>query len=205
MLKTAPKSNPGWHGTFPKRCFFCVSDRRADFSLPPVRKKEDHARSRGMVFLFHNQILFKGGPQIETEKQTADTCPGRQKAQSQVLPCEGRLLCIPKFYDVPDGHAAGLCLGCMDEDHGDHEGRLQPDCAHLHRGYYCHRFSSPADDELLPLRPHGGRKPRMAEAHLHHLGDLKRPGVHHGLHHPVLCGWQVERLMPERSDHLWVF
>ena len=145
-------------------------------------------------FFFHNQILFKGGPQIETEKQTADTCPGRQKAQSQVLPCEGRLLCIPEFYDVPDGHAAGLCLGCMDEGHGDHEGRLQPDRAHLHRGRHRHRFGGPFDDELLPLRPHGGREPRMAEAHLHHLGDLKRPGVHHGLHHPVLCGWQVEWL-----------
>ena len=145
-------------------------------------------------FFFHNQILFKGGPQIETEKQTADACPGRQKAQSQVLPCEGRLLCIPKFYDVPDGHAAGLCLGCMDEGHGDHEGRLQPDRAHLHRGRHRHRFGGPFDDELLPLRPHGGREPRMAEAHLHHLGDLKRPGVHHGLHHPVLCGWQVEWL-----------
>ena len=22
MLKTAPKSNPGWHGIFPERCFF---------------------------------------------------------------------------------------------------------------------------------------------------------------------------------------
>ena len=27
MLKTAPKSNPGWHGTFPERCFFCASYR----------------------------------------------------------------------------------------------------------------------------------------------------------------------------------
>jgi len=147
-----------------------------------------------MVFSFHNQILFKGGPQIETEKQTADPCLGRKENRAQVLPCESGLLCIPVVHDVPDVHPAGLCGGCMDKSHGDHEGRLQPDRAHLHRGCYRHRFGGPADDELLPLRPHGGREPRMAETYLHHLGDLKRPGIHHGLHHPVLCGRQMERL-----------
>ena len=154
MLKTAPKSNPGWHGTFPERCFFCASDRRAGFSPPPARKKEDHARSCGMVFSFHNQILIKGGPKIETEKQTADPCPGRK--ETQVLPCESGLLCIPGVHDVPDVHPADLCGGCMDKSHGDHERRLQPDRAHLHSGRYRHRFGGPADDELLPLRPHGG-------------------------------------------------
>ena len=110
---------------FQRGAFFCASDRRAGFSPPPsARKKEDHARSCGMVFSFHNQILIKGGPQIETEKQTADPCPGRKETPPQVLPCEGSLLCLPEFYDVPDDHTAGLCHGCMDESHGDHEGRL---------------------------------------------------------------------------------
>ena len=31
--------------------------------------------------------------------------------------------------------------------------------------------SGPAADELLPQRPHRGRKPRMAQAYHHHLGD----------------------------------
>ena len=30
-------------------------------------------------FSFYNQILIKGGSQIETEKQTADPCPGRKE------------------------------------------------------------------------------------------------------------------------------
>lgn len=41
----------------------------------------------------------------------------------------------------------------------------------------------------------------------HHLGNLKQPGVYHGLHHSVLCRRQVERLTGisyGRSDYLWV-
>lgn len=36
-----------------------------------------------MVFLSH-QILFKGDPQIKTEKQTADACPSREETPPQI-------------------------------------------------------------------------------------------------------------------------
>ena len=193
MLKTVSRSNPGWHGTFQRGAFFAPFTAIRIFPpLQPGGKKV--MPICGMAFSFHHQILFKGGPQIETEKQTADACPGRKEAKTQVFPCKGSLLCLPQFHDVPDVYPAGLCCGCMDKSHGNHEGRLQPDCSHLHRGSDCHRFGGPADDELLPLRTHGGREPGMAETYLHHLGNLKQPGVYHGLHHSVLCRRQVERL-----------
>lgn len=155
MLKTVSKAIRAGTAPFQRGAFFAPLTADPAFPDCLLGRKKTMPVPVAWFFL-SNQILFKGGPQIETEKQTADPCPGRQKAQSQVLPCEGRLLCIPEFYNVSDGHAAGLCLGCMDEGHRDHEGRLQPDRAHLHRGCYRHRFGGPADDELLPLRPHGG-------------------------------------------------
>ena len=85
---------------FQRGAFFAPLNAWSVFSLPARPKERRPCPSLQHGLFFHNQILFKGGPQIETEKQTADTCLGRQKAQSQVLPCEGRLLCIPKFYNL---------------------------------------------------------------------------------------------------------
>ena len=71
---------------FQRGAFFAPLTAESAFPPPSARKKEDHARYRDMVFSFHNQILIKGGPQIETEKQTADPCPGRKETPPQVLP-----------------------------------------------------------------------------------------------------------------------
>lgn len=153
MLKTVSKAIRAGTAPFQRGAFFALLTADPAFpDCPPGRKKTMPVPVAW--FFLSNQILFKGGPQIETEKQTADPCPGRK--ETQVLPCESGLLCIPGVHDVPDVHPAGLCGGCMDKSHGDHERRLQPDRAHLHRGCYRHRFGGPADDELLPLRPHGG-------------------------------------------------
>ena len=58
------------------------------FPCLPDQKKEDRARLCSMVFSFHNQILFKGGPQIETEKQTADACPAGKKPKARFSPAK---------------------------------------------------------------------------------------------------------------------
>ena len=58
---------------------------------------------------------------MRLKKQTADACPGRKEAKTQVFPCKGSLLCLPQFHDVPDVYPAGLCCGCMDKSHGNYE------------------------------------------------------------------------------------
>lgn len=104
----------------------------------------------------------------------------------------------------------------MDKGQRDHEGRVQPDSSHLYSGRHRYGFGSAPDDEFFPLRANRGREQGVAEAHLHHMGSTERPGVHHGLYHSVLCGWQVGWLMyrtnglqdalhVEGSDFRWAF
>ena len=58
-------------------------------------------------------------------------------------------------------------------------------------------------------RPHRGRKPRMAQAYHHHLGDSQRSGLHHVLCNALLHGWQMERITlhcpAEKGVVLWAY
>lgn len=85
-------------------------------------------------------------------------------------------------------HAArqrGIRHDRMDQSVRDHAGRLHPDRFHLHDhgGGLC--LGRAAAHELFQKRPHGGRQPRLAQTHRHHLGHPQRAGVHHGVHHAV--------------------
>ena len=58
MLKTAPKSNPGWHGTFPERCFFCASYRmiRLFTACQPKERRPCPSLWHGLFFPQPNLI-----------------------------------------------------------------------------------------------------------------------------------------------------
>lgn len=177
------------------------------YSHPCSPEERRPCPSAAWSFLSTTKSYLKEVQTLRLKNKLKTPATAGKKPKSRFSPRKGCLLCLPQFHDVPAVYPAGLCCGCMDKSHGNHEGRLQPDCSHLHRGSDCHRFGGPADDELLPLRTHGGREPGMAETYLHHLGNLKQPGVYHGLHHSVLCRRQVERLTGisyGRSDYLWV-
>ena len=41
--------------------------------------------------------------------------PAGKKPKARFSPAKAAYYVFLSFYDVPDGHAAGLCLGCMRE------------------------------------------------------------------------------------------
>ncbi len=72
---------------FQRGAFFAPLTAEPTFPCLPSGRKKTMPVTVAWFF-FHNQILFKGGPQIETEKQTADACPAGKKPKARFSPAK---------------------------------------------------------------------------------------------------------------------